>query len=67
MRDRSERTGSRVLRVLAFLTAVIVLALCAASDASAALVRNGEISGLMMRVPDEPVTSGDVNLPEAPK
>jgi hypothetical protein len=37
-----------------------------ASGVMLAQDRGGEVSSLMMKVPDEPVTSGDVELPVAP-
>jgi hypothetical protein len=71
MRKTTFSIGIRVSRALSALMAAAVLAVCAAAafaapGISSASGRGGETTPLKMRIPDEPATSGDVVLPEAP-
>ena len=82
MRDKHAGTGSRLLRAFAVVVVLVSCVVGPAPGISAAFAsrtspesasratftpsRGGEISVLMMKIPDGPVTSGDADLPAAP-
>jgi hypothetical protein len=68
MRKTTFSIGIRVSRALSALMAAAVLAVCAAAAFAAPDISSegGRLAPLMMKAPDEPATSGDVVLPEAP-